>query len=148
MYIDRLFEVYRILAKKYREVISHDPEDWCKICLKNTRIWWNLTRAHEILQNLHFHLLLLCKVFNFWPKKVHKNYLSLHWRVMQNFKKNWLLVWKTTWGIWQIFTWALKSLKIGKMGLWWDSLIQSRKSMSLKFTEELCVMALKDDEKF
>ena len=115
---------------------------------KMTRIRWNLTRALKILQNLHFHLLLLCKVFNVWPKKVQKNYLSLHWRVIQNFTKNWLLVWKTTWGIWQIFTWALKSLKIGKLGLWWDPLTQIRKSMSLKFTEELCVMAMKDDEKF
>ena len=32
--------------------------------------------------------------------------------------------------------------------LWWDSLIQSRKSMSLKFTEELCVMTMKNYAKF
>ena len=32
---------------------------------------------------------------------------------MQNLKKNWLVVWKMTWGIWQIFTRALESLKIG-----------------------------------
>ena len=30
-----------------------------------------------------------------------------------NFKKNWLVVWKIKWGIWQIFIRALKSLKIG-----------------------------------
>ena len=52
------------------------------------------------LTQLHFHLLLLCKVFNIWPKKVQRSYLSWHWKVMQNFKKNWLLVWKMTWGIW------------------------------------------------
>ena len=33
-------------------------------------------------------------------------------KVSQNLKKNWLLVWKMT-GIWQIFTRALESLKIG-----------------------------------
>ena len=66
---------YKILAKKYRGVISHDPEDWCKLWRKTdvskmTGIWWNLTRALKGLQNLHFYLLLLCKVFNIWPKKV------------------------------------------------------------------------------
>ena len=39
-------------------------------------------------------------------------------------------------------------LKLSKLGLWWDLLIQSSKSMRLKFTEELCVMATKNDVKF
>ena len=34
------------------------------------------------------------------------------------------------------------------LGLWWDSLIQSGKSMSLKFTEELCVTRMKNYAKF
>ena len=34
------------------------------------------------------------------------------------------------------------------MGLWWDPFIQSRKCMSLKFTGEFCVMAMKNDAKF
>ena len=52
---------------------------------------------------------------------------------MQNLKKNWLAVWKMTWGIWQIFTRAIESLKLA---YWWDPLIQSRKSVSLKSTEK------------
>ena len=39
-------------------------------------------------------------------------------------------------------------LKVSKLGLWWDPFIQSRKCMSLKFTEELCVMTMKNDAKF
>ena len=39
-----------------------------------------------------------------WVKKVQRSYLSWHWRVMPNLKKNWLVVWKKTWRIWQIFT--------------------------------------------
>ena len=31
----------------------------------------------------------------------------------QNLKKNGLVVWKMTWGIWQIFTRSLESVKIG-----------------------------------
>ena len=36
----------------------------------------------------------MCKVFNVWPKKIQRSYLLWHWRVMQNLKKNWLVVWK------------------------------------------------------
>ena len=46
-------------------------------------------------------------------KKVERSYISWHWRVMQNSKKKWLVVWKMTWGIWQIFIWTLESVKIG-----------------------------------
>ena len=111
---------YKVLAKKYRGVKCHDPEDWCKIWRKTdtlfqkmTRILWNLTRALKSLQNVHFYLLLLCKVFNVWPKKVQRSYLSWRWRVMQNLKKHWFVEKMT--GIWQIFTRALKSLKIGTL---------------------------------
>ena len=34
---------------------------------------------------------------------------------MQNLKENWLVLSKMTWGIWQIFTRALESLKIGTL---------------------------------
>ena len=64
-----------------------------------TRIWWILIRALKSLKNLHFDWFLLCKVYNVWPKKVQRSYISWNWRVMQNLKKNWLAVWKMTWGI-------------------------------------------------
>ena len=38
--------------------------------------------------------------------------------------------------------------KVSKLGLWWNPFIQSRKYMSLKLTEELCVMIMKNDAKF
>ena len=50
-----------------------------------------------------------------------------------------------TWEIWQIFT---RDLKVSNLGLWWDPFVQSRKSMTLKFAEELCVMAMKNNAKF
>ena len=40
-----------------------------------------------------------------------------------------------------------EQFKVSKLG-WWDPLIQSRKSMSLKSTEELCVIKMKDNAKF
>ena len=36
---------------------------------------------------------------------------------------------------------------LSKLGLWWDPFVQSRKGMTLKFTEELCVMTMKNDTK-
>ena len=39
-------------------------------------------------------------------------------------------------------------LKDWKLGFWWDTLIQSWKSMSLKSTEELPVITMKNDAKF
>ena len=38
--------------------------------------------------------------------------------------------------------------KVSKLGLWRDSLIQSRKCMTLKLVGELCIMTMKNDAKF
>ena len=42
-----------------------------------------------------------------------------------------------------VFTRAPESVKI-----WWNLFVQSRKDMTLKFTEELCVMTMKNNAKF
>ena len=41
---------------------------------------------------------------------------------------------------------SLEHLKVSKLRLWWDPFVQSRKT--LKFIEELCVMAMKNIVKF
>ena len=53
------------------------------------------------------------KSINCLRKNEQKNYLPWHWRVIQNLKKNLLVVRKKTAEIWKIFTRALESLKIG-----------------------------------
>ena len=78
-------------------------------------IWWILTWALESLKNFHFNALLLSKVYIIWAKKLQRSYLSWHWRVMQNLKKNWLVVSKMTREIWQIFIRSLESVKIGTL---------------------------------
>ena len=37
---------------------------------------------------------------------------------------------------------------LSQLGLWWDPFAQSRKGMTLKFTEELCFMTMKNNAKF
>ena len=41
----------------------------------------------------------------------------------------------------------MRNLENVKLGLSWDLSVQSAKCMSLKFTEELCVMTMKNDTK-
>ena len=65
--------------------------------------------THKNVQNYYNEK---CEKYYVWPKKAQGSYLSLHWRVMQNLKKNWLVVWKMT-GIWHIFTRAIERLRIG-----------------------------------
>ena len=78
--------------KKYRGVIFHDTEEWCKIWRK-TDLW-----------------------FGKWHEEFGK--------------------------------FSPEHSKVSKLGLWWDPFIQSRKCMSLKFTEWLCVTTVKNDVKF
>ena len=81
----------KLQLKRYRWVVSHDTEEWCKIwrffVSKMTRIWWILIRALKSLKKLHFDWSLLYKVNNVWTKKVQRRYISWHWRFMQNLKK-------------------------------------------------------------
>ena len=124
LYFDRLLllKVYKSFAKKVQRsyvslpwtMMQNLKKNW-SVVSKMIRIWWVLTGVLNTLKNLHFHWFLLCKVFNVWPKKVERSYLSWHWTVMQSLKKSWLVVWKMTWVIWKIFTWAIESLKIGTL---------------------------------
>ena len=73
--------------KKYRGVIFHDNEEWCKICRKT----------------------------DFWFGKWHEEYSKF----------------------------SPEQLEVSKLAYWWDTLNQSRKSVSLKSTEKLCVMTIR-----
>ena len=101
-------------------------------------------------QNLLFNWFLLCKVFNVWPKKVWRSYLSWHWRVIPNLERDQLVISKLTWGIWQILTWALESLKnvhfnglfLTKVYIVWDKKVQRS---YLHNTNEWCKIWRKTD---
>ena len=62
--------------------------------------------------------------------------------MMQNLTRNWLVVSKLAWGIWQTLAWALKIDTL--MGSFWTKYIM----FELKSKEELCLVALKIDVKF
>ena len=60
----------------------------------------------SISPNLHLDRLFLLKVYKISAKKVQRNFVSWHWRLMQSLKKNWFFVSKLT-RIWWIFIRAL-----------------------------------------
>ena len=78
--------------KKYRGVVFHDTEEWCKIWRK-TDLW-----------------------FEKWHEKFGK--------------------------------FSPEHMKVWKLGLWWDPFVQSRKGMTLKFTDESCAMTMENNVKF
>ena len=95
----------------------------------------NLNASSGKSENLHFDVLLLSIAYKVSAKKVQKNYLSWHWKEIQTLKKNWLFVWKMTWGIWWTLTRAVESLKICTlMGYFCRKCVM----FELKNTEELC----------
>ena len=111
-----LCKVFKVWSKKVQrsyfswhwKLMQNLKKNWFVVS-NMTRIWWILTWALESFKKSYFNYIL------FQLKKVQRSYLSWHWRVMQNLKKNWLVVWKMTWGIWQIFTRAIESVKIGTL---------------------------------
>ena len=97
--------------------MCHDNEEWCKI-------WRGLDlqvqNRHEQFDKLwpkHSKMSKICTLMGcFWSKyimfelkKVHRSYVWLHWRLMQNLKEKWLVLLKITWRIWQVFVHRLKS---------------------------------------
>ena len=110
----------KVQLKGCRGVMPRNTEERCKVRGKTDFLFkkwisWILTGALKSLKNLHFDCFFLCKVYNVWPKEVQRSYLSWHWKVMENFKKIWLMVWEMTWGILQTFTRTLVGLKIGTL---------------------------------
>ena len=107
-------------------------------CFKNDK---NFDLSTQDFQNFYFDWFLLCKVYFVWPKKsrgvifhdTEEWWQSLKKLVcgLENDKRNMSNIHQSTW-------------KISKLGLWWDPFIESRKCMSLKFTDELCVMTMKN----
>ena len=95
-------------------------------------------------QNFYFDWFLLCKLCNFWPKKYRG--------VIFHDTKESCKIWRKAdlwFGKWHKENGKIspEHLKVSKLGLWCGPYIQSRKSMSLKFTEELCVMIKKKKKK-
>ena len=97
--------------KKYREIIFHETEGyktWRGINLlfqnwhkKFDKFW---SEHFKSLKNFCFNWVLVTKKYIVWATKVQASYLSWHWGVLKKDMR-----------IWQIFTRALESVKIGAL---------------------------------
>ena len=79
----------------------------------------------------------MCKVFNFDLKKYRG--------VIFHDNEEWCEIWRKTdlwFGKWheEYGKFSPEQLKVSKLAYWWDRLIQSRKSVSLKSTEKLSLV--------
>ena len=102
--------------QKYRVVMFDGTGHWCKIWTKTdfcSQKWHEEFGkfSPEHLKVSKFELfdgILLSKV---WAWNLQESYLSWQWKKMQNWKRNWFVVSKLTWGLWWILTRALEYLK-------------------------------------
>ena len=103
---------------------------------KMTRIWWNLIRALESLQNL--------KYLMFDLKTTEElSFITLKGDVKFEEKTDlWFGKWLEEFG-----KFSPEHSQVSELELWWDPFIQGKKWMRLKLTEELCVMTMKNDTK-
>ena len=148
-----LSKVYIVWAKKVRR--SYVLWHW--------RVMQNLKRIDLSFQNWHGEFdkfwpehLKVSNIFtlmrSFWAKYILFE-LKKYRGVIFHDTVEWCKIWRKT-DVWfekwhvEFGKFSPEHLKVSKLGLWWDSFIQSRKRMSWKFAEELRVMTMKSDAKF
>ena len=114
--------------KRYRRVMSHDTEEWCKIWRKTDLLFQKWQEFSE-----------------FWPE--HSKFLKVC-----TLTEKCCNVWRKT-DLWfgksheEFGKFLPEQSKVSNLGLWWDPFFQSRKCMSLKLTEKLWLMTMKNDTK-
>ena len=108
--------------KRHRGVIFYDTEEWWKIWRK-TDLWFG--KWHQEFSKFSPQHSKVSKLGLWWDPFIEnlgawnylqKSYVLWQWRMMQNLKRNWLVVSKLTWGVWRILTRA-KSKKVALDGL-------------------------------
>ena len=123
-----MLKVYKILATKYRGVMPHDPEDWCQIWRKTDLFFQKWQQFGEIWLE-HSKVSKTCTFICSYCAKYLIFDLKKFRGVIFHDTEGWCKVWKMTWGIWQSFTRALESLKIGT---WMGSFYPKQKMHELK----------------
>ena len=134
--------------------MSHDPEDWCKIWRKTDLLFQKWQEFGEFWSE-HSKVSKICTLIGPFHAKYITFDLKKYRGVIFHDTEEWCKIWRKI-DLWfekwheeyeYLKVFSPEHLKVSKLELWWDLLIQSRKSMRLKFTEELCVTAMKNDTK-
>ena len=116
------------------------------------RNWQNWHEEFDKFWPEHSEVSKICTLMSsFWPKYIMFELKKYRGVIFHN-TEEWCEIWRKTdlwFGKWQeeFSNFSPEHSKFSKLGLWWDPFIQNRKCLSLKFTEELCVMTMKNDTK-
>ena len=105
-------KIQKSLVSWHWRVMRNYRKNWLLDPKLTWGIWWIFTQALKSPKFCTFMCYFLSIAYKVSAEKVQKNYLSWHWKKIQTLKKNWLFVWKVTWGIWWTLTQATESLKI------------------------------------
>ena len=135
--------------KMCRGIMSHDTEEWCEIWTKTDVLFPNQQELREFWP-YHLKVKQICTLIGAFCAKYIKFDLKKYRGIVFHDTEEWYKVWRKTdlwFGKWheEFRTFSPERSKVSKLGLWWDTFIQSRKCMSLKFTGELTI---KNDAKF
>ena len=124
----------------------------CNCIKKETLAQLFSCEFREIFKNTFLYRTPLLAASSFWPKCIMFE-LRTYRGVMFDGNEDWYKIWRKT-------DLCFKKLHkefgkfspehsiVSKLGFWWDPFIQSRKSMSLKYSGELFVMTVENNAKF
>ena len=118
--------------KKLTSNFKYDMRNW---------IYFNASSGKS--ENLHFDLLFLSKVFDVWAKESTEELCLITVNNDAKFERNWLVLWKITWGNRRNLTQQSKKSALS-LAVFDGSIY----CLNEKITEELCVMTLKGDAIF
>ena len=151
--MDSIWAKYILLElKKYRGVISHKTEEGYKICGGIDLLFQDWHKEFEKFWPEHLEVSkMFTLIGSFWAKYILFE-LKKYRGVIFHDIEEWCKIWRKTdllLGKWheEFGKFSPEHSKVSKLKLWWDPFVQSRKCMSLKCTEELCVMTMKNDTK-
>ena len=133
--------------KIYLRAMYHDSEEWFKIWRGTDLLFQNWHEEFDKFWPNRLKVSNICLLMgSFWLKYVMfelKKYRGVIFHVAEERCK----IWRNTdfrFGNWyeELGKFPPEYSKVSKLGLRWDTFIQSRKCMSFKFTEELGVMKM------
>ena len=126
------------LLKKYRGVMSYYHGHWRKIWGKTDLLFQKWQEFGELWPE-HSKVSKICTFIGSYSEKYLMFDLKKYRGVIFHDTEGWYKIWRKTdlwFGKWheEYGKFSPEQLKVSKLAYWWDPLIQSRKSVSLKST--------------
>ena len=101
LFLSKVYEVWpKKIQRKYLSwqwtVMQNLNKPWPCSFKNDITNWVNFHYSTQKSEKLYIYGLFLSKAYNVSARKFQRDYVSRHWKVMQNLKKNWLVTSKMT----------------------------------------------------